>query len=30
VTDVRAYWLQLVDAHQDWLRRHGRRYAGGR
>jgi hypothetical protein len=31
VTDASAYWLQLVRAHQDWLRRVGRpRYAGAR
>lgn len=23
VTDARAYWLQLVEAHRDWLRRVG-------
>jgi hypothetical protein len=31
VTDARAYWLQLVEAHRDWLRRVSRpRYAGAR
>jgi hypothetical protein len=31
VTDPRAYWLQLVEAHRDWLRRVSRpRYAGAR
>jgi hypothetical protein len=31
VTDARAYWLQLVEAHGDWLRRVSRpRYAGAR
>ena len=31
VTDARAYWFQLVEAHRDWLRRVSRpRYAGAR
>jgi len=31
VTDAGAYWLQLVEAHRDWLRRVSRpRYAGAR
>ena len=31
VTDARAYWLQLVEAHRDWLRRVARpRYAAAR